>query len=143
MLAWLQRVGQFTAHHALIVTFTVLLLFFLYRNGERIAEELRSVLRETFVNVERYLDVATRAVQGSLNSMVIVGLCDGLATTVAFALIGDWAREHDPRYVSRVGIVPERRGRRPKPERLRTTRVNEPSVSEESWCARHAHRTTR
>jgi hypothetical protein len=32
--------------------------------------------------------------------------------------------------VSRVGIVPERRGRRPKPECLTTTRINDSSVSE-------------
>jgi predicted PurR-regulated permease PerM len=88
LLAWFQQAGRFTAHHALVISFTVLMLFFLYRKGELIAEELRRVLRESFVDAERYLGVATRAVQGSLNSMVIVGLCDGLATTVAFALIG-------------------------------------------------------
>ena len=34
--------------------------------------------------------------------------------------------------VSRVGIVPERRGRRPKPECLKTTPINDPSLSEGS-----------
>ena len=34
--------------------------------------------------------------------------------------------------VSRVGIVPERRGRMPKPERLKTTPINDPSSSEGS-----------
>ena len=34
--------------------------------------------------------------------------------------------------VSREGIVPEKRDRRPKPERLRTTRINDSSASERS-----------
>jgi predicted PurR-regulated permease PerM len=88
LLAWIQQVGRFTAHHALIISFTVLMLFFLYRKGELIADGLRRVLRESFVDAERYLGVATRAVRGSLNSMVVVGLCDGLATAVAFTLLG-------------------------------------------------------
>ena len=83
LLAWAGQAGRFTAHHALIIGFTILMLFFLYRKGALIATDLRRVLRESFVDGERYLDVAVRAVQGSLNSMVVVGLCDGLATMVA------------------------------------------------------------
>ena len=41
--------------------------------------------------------------------------------------------------VSRVGIVPERRGRRPKPERLRTTEWSEHCPS--TRCARSGHST--
>jgi predicted PurR-regulated permease PerM len=88
LLGWAQQVGRFTAHHALIISLTILMLFFLYRKGELIAHELRRVLRESFVDAPRYLDVASRAVQGSLSSMVVVGLCDGLATAVAVALLG-------------------------------------------------------
>ena len=102
LLAWAEQVGRFTAHHALTISLTILVLFYLYRKGERIADGLRTVLRESFVDAERYLDLATRAVQGSLNSMIVVGLCDGLATAVAFALLGV---PHGPQWAAIVGSL--------------------------------------
>jgi len=89
LLGLAQSLGQFTARHAFIIAFTVLLLFFLYREGESLAAGCRRVLRQRLgEGVKRYLDVGTRAVRASVNSMLIVGLFDGLATAVAYAMIG-------------------------------------------------------
>jgi predicted PurR-regulated permease PerM len=89
LLAWAQSLGQFMAHHALIIGFTVLLLFFLYQEGDALAAEIRRVLRPALgERAEGYIDLATRAVRGSVNSMLVVGLFDGLACGVAYAVAG-------------------------------------------------------
>ena len=89
LLAWAQSLGQFMARHVFIVAFTILLLFFLYERGETLADDFRRVLRDCIgQQAERYIDVATRAVRASVNSMLLVGLFDGLAGGVAYAIAG-------------------------------------------------------
>ena len=89
LLAWAQSLGQFMARHVFIVAFTILLLFFLYQRGETLADDFRRVLRDCIgQQAERYIDVATRAVRASVNSMLLVGLFDGLAGGVAYAIAG-------------------------------------------------------
>jgi predicted PurR-regulated permease PerM len=89
LLGWAQSLGQFTAHHAIIIGFAILLLFFLYQNGEVLAQGCRLVLRQRLgAGVEHYIGLGTRAVRASVNSMLVVGLFDGLATAAALALAG-------------------------------------------------------
>ena len=89
LMGWAQSLGQFTARHAFIIAFTILLLFFLYREGESLAAECRRLMRQRLgEGVEHYLDLGTRAVRASVNSMLVVGLFDGLATAVAYAIVG-------------------------------------------------------
>jgi predicted PurR-regulated permease PerM len=89
LLGWAQSLGQFTARHAIIIVFTILLLFFLYQHGEALALGCRRVLRQQLgAGVEHYIGLGTRAVRASVNSMLLVGLFDGLATAAAFALVG-------------------------------------------------------
>lgn len=89
VLGWAQELGRLTAHHVVIIGFTVLLVYFLYREGEVLAQGLRRVLVQGLgAGVERYVSLGARAVRASVNSMLIVGLFDGLATGVSFALVG-------------------------------------------------------
>jgi predicted PurR-regulated permease PerM len=89
VLGWAQPIGQFMARHVFIVGFTILVLFFLYREGESLARDFRHVLRDRIgERAEGYLDLATRAVRASVNSMLVVGLFDGFATWVAYAIAG-------------------------------------------------------
>jgi len=89
LLGWAQSLGHFTARHTIIIGFAILLLFFLYQNGEVLAQGCRRVLRHRLgIGVDRYIGLATRAVRASVNSMLLVGLFDGLATAAAFALSG-------------------------------------------------------
>jgi len=89
LLGWAQSLGQFTFHHALIVGFTVLLLGFLYQRGGSLARELTGALRQAIGDqAERYVEVGTRALRASVNSMLVVGLFDGVATAVAYAAAG-------------------------------------------------------
>jgi|KBSMisStandDraft_5_1062788.scaffolds.fasta_scaffold23325_2 predicted PurR-regulated permease PerM len=88
-LGVLQSLGQFAARHLLILLFTILLLFFLYDQGESLARDLRCWLRQGIgEQAERHVDVVTRAVRASVNSMLAVGLFDGLATGSSYAVAG-------------------------------------------------------
>jgi predicted PurR-regulated permease PerM len=89
LLGWAQSLGQFMVRHVFIVAFTILLLFFLYQRGETLAHELRRVLRDCIGRqAERYIDISTRAVRASVNSMLLVGLFDGVAAGIAYAITG-------------------------------------------------------
>lgn len=87
--ALLSSLGQFTLHHALIVAFTILLLNYLYREGASLARQLALLLRcRLGERADDYLRVATRAVRGAVNSMLLVALFDGFGTSIAYALAG-------------------------------------------------------
>jgi predicted PurR-regulated permease PerM len=89
LLGWAQSLGQFTVHHALTLSFAVLLLGFLYQEGESLARELTAVLRQAIGDrAERYVRVGTRALRSSVNSMLVVGVFDALATALAYAAAG-------------------------------------------------------
>jgi predicted PurR-regulated permease PerM len=87
LLGWAQSLAQFTARHAFIVGFTILMLFFLYQEGESLAEGFRGILRHRIgERADGYVDLATRAVRASVNSMLVVALFDGFATGIAYAI---------------------------------------------------------
>jgi predicted PurR-regulated permease PerM len=89
LLAWAESLGQFMGRHAFIVLFTILLLFVLYQEGESLAASVRRVLRRRIgEHADGYVDLATRAVRASVNSMLIVALFDGFASGVAYAIAG-------------------------------------------------------
>jgi predicted PurR-regulated permease PerM len=89
LLGWAQSLGQFTFRHALTVGFTVLLLSFFYEEGGSLARELTGVLRRAIGDrAERYVEVGTRAVRASVNSILVVGLFDGFAAALAYAAAG-------------------------------------------------------
>jgi predicted PurR-regulated permease PerM len=84
-----QSLGQFATRHLLILVFTILLLFFLYDQGESLARDFRRWLRQGIgEQAERHVDVVTRAVRASVNSMLAVGLFDGFATGLSYAVAG-------------------------------------------------------
>ncbi|MGZ9184533.1 MAG: AI-2E family transporter [Candidatus Binatia bacterium] len=89
LLSWTQSMGQFMARHAFIIGFTILILFFLYQEGKSLAEEFRQVLRHGIgERAGDHVDLATRALRASVNSMLIVGLFDGCATALVYAIAG-------------------------------------------------------
>jgi predicted PurR-regulated permease PerM len=89
LLAWAQPLGQFMIRHLFIVTFTILVLFFLYQEGESLAQGFRRLLRgRVGERAEGYVDLAVRALRASVNSMLLVGLFVGFASWAAFAVAG-------------------------------------------------------
>jgi predicted PurR-regulated permease PerM len=89
LLATAQSLGQFMARHAFIVGFTILLLYFLYREGETLEAGFRRLLHHHIgERSDGYLDLATRAMRASVNSMLVVALFDGCASGAIYALAG-------------------------------------------------------
>lgn len=75
--------------HALILAFSILLLGFLYQEGAALAADMTAALRRGIGDAaEHYVRVGTRAVRAAVSSMLFVGLFDGCATALAFALAG-------------------------------------------------------
>ena len=89
LLTGANSLGHFLGRHLLIILFTILVLFFLYQEGEALAKAVRRALRERIgERAEGYVDVATRALRASVSSMLVVGLFDGFACSIAYALAG-------------------------------------------------------
>ena len=89
LLGWARSLGAFTGHHLLTVGFTILLLCFLYGQGAALARGIARALRQVLgERVDRYAEVATRAVRASVGSMLAVGLFDAFATACAYAIAG-------------------------------------------------------
>src|SRR6185369_847434 len=67
LLGWAQSLGQFTGHHVLVIGFTILLLVFLYRDGEALAAGLRRAARQAVgESSERYVDLVARGLRSSV-----------------------------------------------------------------------------
>ena len=89
LLTGANSLGHFLGRHLLIILFTILVLFFLYQEGEALAKAVRLALRERIgERAEGYIDVATRALRASVSSMLVVGLFDGFACSIAYAIAG-------------------------------------------------------
>lgn len=89
VFGWLHALGGFTARQLLVVGFAMLLLYFLYHDGERLVDEFAHALRRVLGRrADRYLEVATQAVRASVGSMLAVGVFDALAAGLAFSLAG-------------------------------------------------------
>jgi predicted PurR-regulated permease PerM len=89
LLGWAGSLGQFMARHAFIVAFAILLLFFLYQEGEWLVRGFTRVLRNCIGDrADGYIALATEAVRASVSSMLVVALFDGFASGIAYALAG-------------------------------------------------------
>ena len=89
LLGWAQSVGQFVGRHVFIILFAILVLFFLYQEGESLARNFRRLLHHHIgERAEGYVDLATRSLRASVNSMLLVALFDGFATGVAYVIAG-------------------------------------------------------
>ncbi|HUH93109.1 MAG TPA: AI-2E family transporter [Casimicrobiaceae bacterium] len=89
LLGWAQSVGQFVGRHAYIILFAILVLFFLYQEGESLARNFRRLLRHHIgERAEGYVDLATRSLRASVNSMLVVALFDGFGSGLAYAIAG-------------------------------------------------------
>lgn len=88
-LGWAQSVGQFVARHLFIIVFAILMLFFLYQEGDALARDFRRILRGSVgERAEAYVAVAARSARASVNSVLVVGLFNGFAAWGAYAIVG-------------------------------------------------------
>jgi predicted PurR-regulated permease PerM len=89
VLSWVQTLGQFVAYHLFVVTFTILMLFFIYRGGEEQALRLDRLLRDLMGDsAAPYLELAIHAVRATVVSMVALALFDGVLIGIIYAVAG-------------------------------------------------------
>jgi len=89
LIEWTRVLGVQLVHRLTILVFTLLTLFFLFRDGE-------SVIRQASVVVDRFFGATgTRlgpqvltAVRATVNGLVLVGFGEGLLLGIAYALSG-------------------------------------------------------
>jgi len=86
---WAQTLGAFVAYHLLVVFFTILVLFFIYRGGDEQALRLERFLRDAIGDsAAPYLELAIHAMRATVVGMVAVALFDGVLTGILYAFAG-------------------------------------------------------
>ncbi|MBP0491154.1 AI-2E family transporter [Pararoseomonas indoligenes] len=81
--------GGALAHRAVLFGFTLLTLFFLFRDGEALAAQgLRVAERLLGPGVERVGRQAAASVRGTVSGLVLVGLGEGVLLGIAYAVAG-------------------------------------------------------
>jgi len=84
----LQSVGHLIAYHAFVVAITVVALVFMFRRGEELAEALARRIDEQLGRMGcKFVGVAVAALRATVQSMVLVGLIDGIAMGIIYATV--------------------------------------------------------
>jgi predicted PurR-regulated permease PerM len=88
-LAWTAAIGQQLFKRSVILAFTLLISFFAFRYGARLATDARRVSRDVFgKDIEALLDPVTRTIRGTVNGVVLVALGEGALMSAAYAIAG-------------------------------------------------------
>ncbi len=88
LLHSLQSVGHLIAYHAFVVAITVVALVFFFRRGEELAAALDQRIDEHFGRLGgQFVEVAIAALRATVQSMVLVGLIDGIAMGIIYATL--------------------------------------------------------
>ena len=86
LLRSLQSVGHLIVYHAFVVSITVVTLVLLFREGEALAELLARRIDEQFGRLgAKFVGVAVAALRATVQSMVLVGLIDGIALGIIYS----------------------------------------------------------
>lgn len=89
LIEWTRSLGAQLVRRVIVLVFTLLTLFFLYREGAALARELAALAgRILGAAGERLAVQMTAAVRGTVNGLVLVGLGEGVLLGVAYAVVG-------------------------------------------------------
>jgi predicted PurR-regulated permease PerM len=83
-----ESVGRLALHHGMVVLFTILGLFFLYRGGEDLAGRFESLIAMTGPRGKAYLRLAAATLRATLGGMFLVALLDGMFIGAGYAAAG-------------------------------------------------------
>ena len=87
LLRSLQSVGHLIVYHTFVVAITVVALVLFFRHGEALAESLARRIDEQFGQLgANFVGVAVGALRATVQSMVLVGLIDGIALGITYAI---------------------------------------------------------
>jgi len=89
IIAYGRQFGAQLAHRAVLFGFTLLALFFLFRDGTLLAVQVLGAGRRAFgPRGERLLRQIVASVHGTVDGLVLVGLGEGVLLGIAYALAG-------------------------------------------------------
>jgi predicted PurR-regulated permease PerM len=89
ILAVTRTLGIEVAARLTILIFTLLALFFLYRDGPGVVDEAKAIAHRVFGPPGEHLGKnAVAAVRGTVNGLVLVGLVEGVLLGVAYVIAG-------------------------------------------------------
>jgi predicted PurR-regulated permease PerM len=89
VIDWTRLLGTQLARRSTVLIFTLLTLFFLYRDGQRLVRDLESLaLRLVGPQGRRVGMQMVHAVRGTVNGLVLVGVAEGLLLGLAYWSFG-------------------------------------------------------
>jgi predicted PurR-regulated permease PerM len=89
LFGWVRSLGQQLLHRSVVLLFTLLVLFFLYRDGEALVQQLLRVIQDRLgERGNSYVQHAIAAVRATVNGLVLVGLGEGILIGIAYAFAG-------------------------------------------------------
>ena len=88
-LTYSRRLGSLVARRAVVFGFTLLTLFFLFRNGQGVMAQTIVASRKAFgPSGERIGRQMVASVRGTVDGLVLVGLGEGVLMGVAYIILG-------------------------------------------------------
>ncbi|NNM73981.1 AI-2E family transporter [Enterovirga aerilata] len=89
LYGYTRQLGGQLVHRSVVFGFTLLALFFLYRDGERLAGQMLAASHRAFgPHGERIGRQAIASVHGTVDGLVLVGLGEGFLMWIAYLLAG-------------------------------------------------------
>jgi len=89
LVGFTRTLGLELANRLTVLVFTVLTLFFLYRDGPTVADAGETVAERLFGPPGRHLGKdAVAAIRGTVNGLVLVGLGEGVLLCIGYAVAG-------------------------------------------------------
>ncbi|MEY4730907.1 MAG: putative permease, er of the PurR regulon, partial [Pseudomonadota bacterium] len=89
VVEWSKIFGVQLLHRSAMLGFALVTLFFLYRDGHRLAQELSHLAHRALGDAGvRYGEHTVSAVQATVNGLVLVGLGEGVLLGIAYAVCG-------------------------------------------------------
>jgi predicted PurR-regulated permease PerM len=89
LLAKSREFGAMLLHRIVLFGFTLLTLFFLFRDGDRLTVQMRRASRRLFgPSGERVGEQMVASVHGTVDGLVLVGLGEGVLLGIAYAFAG-------------------------------------------------------
>ena len=88
VIDWTRLLGTQLARRSTVLIFTLLSLFFLYRDGERLVYDLEALTLRLVGPQGRRVGVQmVMAVRGTVNGLVLVGMAEGVLLGIAYGLL--------------------------------------------------------
>jgi predicted PurR-regulated permease PerM len=89
LIDWTRTLGQQLARRSTVLVFTLLTLFFVYRDGERLVRDIEALVDRLVGPQGKRVGVQmVHAIRGTVNGLVLVGLGEGAVLAAAYVSLG-------------------------------------------------------